>query len=107
MSMSPCRQGRRRKGASHMDAEPFDALVRSLACSFSRRVLLGGLPSGPLVFLASGEALAAKRRKRKKKKRSCGACGPCKQCAGGRCVNKANGTDCEANRTCQEGQCRC
>ena len=83
-----------------MDADRFDALLRSLTSAASRRGLVSGLAGGLLaVFAASQtgqEALAA-----------CGRCGQCERCRNGRCRPKQNQTPCGADdtRQCCGGRC--
>jgi hypothetical protein len=110
-----------------VDAKHFDAMVRSLSSSASRRGTLTGVMGSALGLLTSQVATEAKkRRKRKKKKRAgcqadcvgrvcgpdscgtgtCGDCGPCKNCQGGACFAKVNGTGCGGVcEECQGGQC--
>lgn len=113
-----------------MDAERFDAMVRSLSSSASRRGALAGVLGSALGLLARAGEAAAKKRRRKKKRvppapvgcqadcvgrvcgpdscgtGTCGDCGPCKNCQGGACFDKVNGTACGGVcEECQGGQC--
>jgi hypothetical protein len=120
-----------------MDSHHFDAFTRALGGIVSRRDLLhaltGGIATSGWPFGPSASLAKKKKGKRKKKRSraavtatcmpdcvgrvcgpnscgtgSCGSCNPvCQTCEGGVCVNKANGTDCEANFTCQNGACLC
>jgi hypothetical protein len=112
-----------------VDADHFDAMIRSLSSSASRRGAFAGVIGGALGLLAHEVATAAKKRHRKKKRvrspegcradcvgrvcgpnscgtGSCGDCGPCKNCQGGACFAKVNGTACGGVcEECQSGQC--
>jgi hypothetical protein len=112
-----------------LDADHFDAMVRSLSSFASRRGALAGVMGSALGLLTREVATEAKKRRRKKKRNSrspkdcqadcvgrvcgpnscgtetCGDCGPCKNCQGGACFNKVNGTGCGVCEECQSGQC--
>lgn len=84
-----------------MDADRFDALVRSLSEGASRRRALG-LTSGSILGLLGLADAAARKRKKKCKKK----CGPCKKCKKGKCKPKPIGTACGACHVCDAtGQC--
>jgi hypothetical protein len=100
-----------------MDANRFDAFVRSLGLNAARRglitVLLGGGLASLLATLESEARRHTGRRTQldddlsaaKKRKKKCKKCGPCKQCKKGKCKPKPNGTLC-AGGSCQGGACR-
>jgi hypothetical protein len=118
-----------------LDADHFDAMVRSLSSSASRRGALAGVMGGALGLLTREVGTAAKKRRKKKKRvppppvppppegcqadcvgrvcgpnscgtGTCGDCGPCKNCQGGACFDKVNGTACGGVcEECQSGQC--
>jgi hypothetical protein len=109
-----------------MDADRFDALVRSLSTTGSRRGLtrwLGGLTAGSLLapLLAVAGAAKPKKCKPKCKGKQCGPdgckgkCGKCKQnesCTKGgkcKCVPDCTGKPCGAGNgcggACQSGSC--
>lgn len=83
-----------------MDAEQFDALLRSLTSGASRRRVLASLMPGLLAALTSrhGEVADARKKRKGKKKRRCtprcngktcgsnGCRGSCGRCDGGTCV---------------------
>jgi hypothetical protein len=71
-----------------MDAERFEAQVRRIAISGSRRVILGIGLTLPLALLSVPSSKAKKRKKKCKKK-----CGPCEKCKQGKCKRVPPGSE--------------
>lgn len=108
-----------------MDGYRFDALIRRLATTSTRRgalALVGVLLASPMSGQRSGYARkkkvslcfngqtikASKKKKKKllKQGATLGACLPCQDCQNGSCVPKPNGVSCgDGCRECQDGQC--
>lgn len=79
-----------------MDGSHFDALVRCLAATDSRRDLLARLTPGLVaaVTLASGDGVAAR------------SCPPCRKKKNGRCRKKRpDGAPCGNGGRCRNGRC--
>jgi hypothetical protein len=90
-----------------MDANRFDAFVRSINIAAPRRTALGALLGGGLSALLprSGSSDATAKKKRRKKKKRCK--GSKKKC-GRKCIPKANccnSADCGENEKCASGDC--
>jgi hypothetical protein len=99
-----------------LDADRFDAFVRSLPFAVPRRIALGGLlGAGLAAFLTRFEiedAVARKKRRKKKRKKRCK--GRFKKRCGKKCVNLAtDGNNCGAcgnaciSGACVHGACTC
>ena len=93
-----------------MDADRFDALLRSLAAMPSRRDVLRGLGGAGIglgSLRLSTVVAAKKKRKRKKKRKKCK--GGTKKC-GKTCVPSTgccSSSDCGTGATCVNGTCNC
>jgi len=84
-----------------MDADRFDAVIRSLSPVRSRRAALG-LAGGAIAALGLSRAPDAQAKSRKKKKKKCKDAADCKsgqQCANGKCVT-GQGTCATGADTC-------
>jgi hypothetical protein len=106
-----------------VDHDRFDDAVRSLAAGPSRRALVGRVAA--VLLAGAGVALPAAEgaARRKKKCRGCPTCkecvrgrcrpvpggtacgGVCQECQGGKCVNKADDSDCNTDGRCLAGVC--
>jgi hypothetical protein len=92
-----------------MDADRFDAFVRSLDIAAPRRTTVGALLGAGLAALLARfgieDAGAKKKRKKRKRKKKCK--GGKKKC-GKKCIPKANccqSADCGTNEKCTNGAC--
>jgi hypothetical protein len=100
-----------------MDANRFDALVKTLSLGVARRGMVISLLGGALAPLLASHETAARRHTgrrahrddglsaEKRKKKKCKKCGSCKKCKKGKCKPKADGTPCSGG-SCQGGACQ-
>jgi hypothetical protein len=105
-----------------MDATRFDALLRSLTVSPSRRAIARTLTAlvvggalGPAALETEAQKKCGKCKKRKngkcKPKQDGTKCGNCKECKNGKCQNSTADTKCgetpadEECGRCQDGSC--
>jgi hypothetical protein len=91
-----------------MDAERFDAILRTFSDTLSRRAVSGFTLTGLLTALGSAiDADAKKKKKRKKKKKKCKS--GTKKC-GKKCISAddcCTSADCAIGGTCAGGLCIC
>jgi hypothetical protein len=87
-----------------VDADRFDAVVRSLTDRSTRRTTLGISLGG--VLGALGLAVSEARKKKKRKKKKCKKCSSCQTCKKGKCKPKPEGTACSGG-VCVAGTCAC
>ncbi len=96
-----------------MDANRFDAFVRSFTITAPRRSAIGALLGGGFALLLTrfGHEDAASRSKRKRKakhKKACKrACAPCEQCKRGKCRPRPHGAACDPGDGCVGSACPC
>jgi hypothetical protein len=93
-----------------MDDHRFDALVKTLTTSGSRRSVMQALGGGALAalfgrFIATEDAEAKKKHRKHKKRKKCKRG---KRKCNGKCIPKANccvDADCAVDERCEAGQC--
>ena len=83
-----------------MDGIRFDAALRTLGSSATRRGLAGVVTALAAAVLPARPAAAAPCR-------NAADCGECQVCRGRTCRRAANGTSCGANKRCRGGACEC
>lgn len=91
-----------------MDGARFDALLRTLASTPSRRGIIASLSGGLTALLLSAPDTAARKKKRKRRRNKPQPCTP--NCAGRRCGPDGCGGSCgscSGGAQCTSGTCEC